>query len=50
MSSTCRNSRRGVPVPQLVTYGAPAARASSYRRISAGSTWLPVGEKLSPGP
>ena len=23
MSSTCRNSRRGEPVPQLVTVGAP---------------------------
>ena len=37
-------------MPQFVTYGVPVAAASTYRRISAGSRWLPVGEKLSPGP
>ena len=50
MSSTCRNSRSGDPVPQFATDSAPARRASSKRRIMAGSTWEPVGEKLSPGP
>ena len=35
-----RNSRRGRPVPKLVTEMSPSRTASSYRRIRAGSTWL----------
>ena len=50
MSSTCSSSRRGEPVPQLVTSRLPGATASSYRRMSAGSRCEPCGEKLSPGP
>lgn len=50
MSSTCRNSRSGDPVPQFVTDSAPERFASSNRLISAGMTCEPVGEKLSPGP
>jgi len=42
-SSTCRNSRSGVPVPQQVTVSTWASAASWKRRISAGSTWLLVG-------
>ncbi|MNY68455.1 hypothetical protein D3C86_2062200 [compost metagenome] len=40
MSSTYRNSRRGVPLPQMATLGAPDILASWNRRISAGMTWL----------
>ena len=42
-SSACRNSRRGVPLPQQVTDRALDCLASWKRRIRAGSTWLPVG-------
>ena len=35
-----RNSRRGMPVPQTVTIGAPPILASWKRRISAAGTWL----------
>ena len=49
-SSTCSSSRRGVPVPQFVTSGAPLALASSYLRMSAGSRCELDAEKLSPGP
>jgi hypothetical protein len=43
MSSTCRNSRIGLPEPQIVTTSAPACAASWKRRISAGRTWLFCG-------
>ena len=50
MSSTCRNSRRGVPVPQTVTVGSPLILASWNLRIRAGRTWEFCRSKLSPGP
>ena len=43
MSSLCRNSRRGVPLPHTVTVGSPRALASWNLRSSAGMTWLFVG-------
>lgn len=39
-SSTCRNSRLGVPVPQIVTVSNPFSLASWNRLIKAGNTWL----------
>ncbi len=50
MSSTCRNSRIGVPLPQITTSGASACTASWKRRSSAGMTCEFSGWKLSPGP
>ena len=50
MSSTCRNSRIGVPLPQMTTSGASACTASWKRRSSAGITCEFSEWKLSPGP
>jgi len=49
-SSACRNSRRGVPLPQMVILSALESLAPCALRISASMTWLEVRSKLSPGP
>ena len=50
ISSTCRNSRIGVPLPQTTTSSASSCTASWKRRSNAGITWLFSGWKLSFGP
>jgi hypothetical protein len=42
-SSTNRNSRRGVPVPQTGTLGSWRTFAWCTLRMIAGITWLPSG-------
>lgn len=39
MSSTYKNSRLGVPEPQMLTLDASLTLASWKRRMSAGITW-----------
>ena len=48
--STWRNSRRGVPLPQIVRVFSPRSFASCAFWIRAGRTWPDTGSKLSPGP
>lgn len=49
-SSTYRNSRVALPVPQTVISLAPVLTASTHFFIRAGITWEEPGLKLSLGP
>lgn len=49
-SSTYRNSRVALPVPQTGISLAPVFTASTHFFIRAGITWEEPGLKLSPGP
>ena len=50
MSSTCKNSRKGVPLPHKVTVALLFTLASWNLRIIAGKTWEVSKSKLSFGP